>query len=325
MNQVSAHRARRRKSGQPRPWYRTGPRRQPAGRGSVVRTRVQPDRRARPGLGIGVPAAQRRLRRTGRYPPGGWDPARDPAVHRVLPPRHLYDLGARARGPAFLALLAAAGVLAVLALRRARSLAQYARLGLVLAAGVSVLAYTRSPAVAHSPLESARYLSCLPVSLPAALYPLWTFARRRRWLATGALVAVMATTLDATAALARSADRTGTAATRQAQLIQALDGAGVTRLYGGYRTCARLSYASGERVACAVVADDLRAGPDRVESLTAPVRADPRPAYALPLKSTVDSAFHGYLDRTGVPYTMSTAGGYHLYLLPHPIGVPLPG
>jgi hypothetical protein len=134
----------------------------------------------------------------------------------------------------------------------------------------------------------------------------------------------MATTLDATATLVRSADAISAAATRQGQLIQALDRAGITRLYSGYWTCARLSYATGERIACAAVADDLRAGPDRVDPLAAAVRADACPAYAFPLESTVDSAFHAYLDRAGVSYTVSTAGGYHLYLLPHRIGIPVP-
>ncbi len=66
-------------------------------------------------------------------------------------------------------------------------------------------------------------------------------------------------------------------------------------------------------------------GPGRTGWTRWPLRYEPIPARptAFPLESTVDYAFRTYLDRTGVSYTVSTAGGYHLYLLPHRIGVPL--
>src|SRR5262249_44163494 len=161
------------------------------------------------------------------------------------------------------------------------------------------------------------YLSCLPVSLPAVLWPLWRagrYARRgtprwpvRRWAAVLALVAVAATMVDATAALARSAHRVGTAPPRPAQPGAVLRRAGLTRIYSEYWTCARLSYASAERIDCAVVGDDLRAGRDRVQSLAAPVQADPHPAYAFPEESTVDRAFRRYLDGRGLAYTVTEA------------------
>jgi hypothetical protein len=243
----------------------------------------------------------------------------------------------RAWGPTFLVLMAVAGVLALIALRRrGRDVGQQARLGLLFAAGLSVLAYTRSPAAALSPLESARYLSCLPVSLPAVLWPLWRAARYaarrdlppwpvRRWLAALTLAAVAATMVDATVALARSADRVGAADTRQAQLVAALDRAGLNRVYSEYWTRARLSYASAERIDCAVVGDDLRAGLDRIPSLATPVQAAAQPAYTFPAGSTVDRTFRRYLDGRDVAYTVTEAGGYHIYRVPLGAGVPLPG
>lgn len=239
----------------------------------------------------------------------------------------------RTWGPSFLVLLAVGALVALIALRRnGRDVVQRARLGLLLAAGLSVLAYTRSPAAALSPLESARYLSCLPVSLPGVLYPLWTVIRHgaarwpaRRWAAALALAAVAATMLDATAALAGSADRIAVAASHQSQLVTTLDRAGQTHVYSEYWTCARLSYASAERIDCAAVGDDLRAGRDRVESLSDPVYADPHAVYAFPAGSTVDRAFQRYLDGRGLAYTVTDTGGYHLYQVPSGAGVPLPG
>src|SRR5579859_339196 len=217
----------------------------------------------------------------------------------------------RAWGPAFLVLLGIAALMAIVALRRyVRDVRQQARLGLLVAAGLSVLAYTRSPAAALSPLESARYLSCIPVSLPAVLWPLWQgirYASRwpaRRWLAVLALGIVAARLVDAT---------------------DALDRAGQTHVYSEYWTCARLSYASAERIDCAVVGDDLHAGRDRIEPLAAPVRADPQAVYAFPDQSTVDRAFRRYLDDRRLAYTILDAGGYHIYRVPSGAGVPLPG
>jgi hypothetical protein len=193
----------------------------------------------------------------------------------------------RACGPALLALLAAAGCLATAALLRARArptdpagrpdpARECARLALVVAAGLTVLAYLHDPAAARTPMESARYLGCLP----AALWPLWTLTARIRpaavrRLGVAALTAAVAVSLGATVALARDAGRVGAAATRQERLIRALDAAGVTRLYSEYWTCARLSYAR-ERIACAVVSDDCApagTGTGRWPARCAPSRA----------------------------------------------------
>jgi hypothetical protein len=282
----------------------------------------------------------------------------------------------QAWGPAFLLLLAVAEYLAVAALRRTSPdpTRQYARLALVVGAGLTVLAYLHDPASGHTPVESARYLSCLPVCLPAVLWPLWRLATGRATTrpeaatgpqtaarpetatgpqtaarpetATGPqtaarpetairpetaarlggllLVAVAAVSLDATVALVRDAGTIGTAATRQDQLIRALDAAGVARLYSEYWTCDRLAYATRERIACAVVSVDLRRGADRYQPLADEVRAEPRPGYAFPAGSVTDAAFVDHLRDGGIRYAVTDVAGYHLYRVPGGAGVPLP-
>jgi hypothetical protein len=83
-------------------------------------------------------------------------------------------------GVAYPVLLVVAVVLAGRALRRATHRAervrQGGRLALLAAAGLTLTAYAASSAAAHTPVESARYLSCLLVSTPALLWPLWSVA-----------------------------------------------------------------------------------------------------------------------------------------------------
>src|SRR2546429_2015693 len=87
-------------------------------------------------------------------------------------------------GVAVPVLLAVAGWLAVAALRATRDrsvrVVQAGRLALVAAGAMSLLSYAQSSAAVHHPIESSRYLSCLLISLPAVLWPLWTVARRVR-------------------------------------------------------------------------------------------------------------------------------------------------
>ena len=91
-------------------------------------------------------------------------------------------------------LLLAGAALAVLAYRRAAGTARGERggraagalrgervgpvvqLALIAGAALTLLSYVRSPLAATSPLDNARYLSVLQLSLPAVLWPLWVAA-----------------------------------------------------------------------------------------------------------------------------------------------------
>ena len=58
------------------------------------------------------------------------------------------------------------------------------QLALVAGAALTLLSYVRSPLAATSPLDNARYLSVLQLSLPAVLWPLWV-AAVACWRGTG--------------------------------------------------------------------------------------------------------------------------------------------
>ncbi|WP_345639366.1 ArnT family glycosyltransferase [Rugosimonospora acidiphila] len=246
-------------------------------------------------------------------------------------------------GPAFLLLLVLAGSQALIAVRRHRvPTRQWGRLALVTAALFSVAAYSRGSAAAISPIESARYLSCVLVSLPAALWPLWAAARqlvatRRSGSPSGAgprgltgtvlallpLVAFAALSLDAAGALVTRKDAIAAAATRQAALIRSLEATGAPHLYADYWTCNRLAYATRERIACAVLEPTMESGQDKYPPLAAIVHADPHPVYAFPARSVTDNAFVDYLRGNGIQYAVSDVAGYHVYRVPAGAGVPL--
>ncbi|WP_434971546.1 hypothetical protein [Micromonospora peucetia] len=64
------------------------------------------------------------------------------------------------------------------------------RLALVAAAVATLAVYTASSAAGRTPVESSRYLSCLLISVPALLWPLWSAARRtagRNTIGSGAI------------------------------------------------------------------------------------------------------------------------------------------
>lgn len=247
----------------------------------------------------------------------------------------------RAWAPLCLGLLGASCWLAVRALR-ARGSAdrapELARLVLALAGLVTIAAYTRSSAAGLTPIESARYLSCLPASVPAILWPLWrpvtTTARARTGPAVaGPAIAGLAVLAVLFAAMAAATVSTITVAVPRAvaadrseqHLLQTLEAEGTTRIYSEYWTCNRLIFDSGERVLCAVVGDDLRPGWDRYLPYRATLASTGRPAYVFPTGTAPDTAFRAHLRALGRPdVPAEVVGPYSIYRPDGPVGVPLP-
>jgi hypothetical protein len=256
-------------------------------------------------------------------------------------------------GVAYPVLLFAAGVLAARALWRASRVTvtgdaangdervrQAGRLALVVGAALSLLAYATSSAAGRTPVESARYLSCLLISTPAVLWPLWSAVTRpggvgrrpaaplrratlTRLAAVLPLAALVVTMAVATGALIRQAPALGREAENRQELVSALDRLGVTRFYSEYWTCNNITFLTRERLVCAVIRDDLRAGWDRYPPHRDLVRRADRPAYVLPAGTALSDSVAGYLRRAGPPVTVTTAAGYDIYLPSGPVGLPL--
>ncbi|MEV6693995.1 hypothetical protein AB0M35_21240 [Micromonospora sp. NPDC051196] len=203
-------------------------------------------------------------------------------------------------------------------------------LALVGAAVATMAAYTVSSAAGRTPVESARYLSCLLISVPVLLWPLWTAARRRRLptdvapdlrlagrraatAQVAAVVVLTATLGTATVATAGTVSRISAVHAderRHTALVAALRERGVRHVYGTYWTCNRLTFASAEDVVCAVVDDNLRPGHDRYRPYREAVRAAAAPAWVAPAGSPLAAR----LDQRPGSLDLLTVEGWHVYL-----------
>ncbi|MET7946264.1 hypothetical protein [Micromonospora sp. NPDC005324] len=237
-------------------------------------------------------------------------------------------------------LLLAGAALAVLAYRRAAGAPPEERAGalrgervgpvvqlaLVAGAALTVLSYVRSPLAATSPLDNARYLSVLQLSLPAVLWPLWVAAltawrgtssvlgRFAGALSAAVLTALTVTTLVITVLFAA----TGTAASRTEErkareLAAALRADGPHEVYGDYWTCNRLIFNTEESVVCGVLDGDLSPGQNRYRPYWRQVGRAERPGYVVEADSPMDRRLRRLLADRADAAPVREVGGYRVY------------
>ncbi|MEU5673246.1 hypothetical protein ABZ749_23365, partial [Micromonospora sp. NPDC047753] len=205
-----------------------------------------------------------------------------------------------------------------------------ARLALVLAAVATLGAYTVSSSAGLTPVESSRYLSCLLISLPALLWPVWTVARHGlRRAATGrrgvgstlarsvavvVLAATLGTAAHATWRAAETVPATRAAEARHTDLVSTLRQLGVRHVRAGYWTCNRLTFASAEQVVCAVVDDTLRPGFDRYPAYRREVDSAAAPAWVAPTGSPLAEVLDERQRVTPGTLDLVTIEGWRIYL-----------
>jgi hypothetical protein len=241
-------------------------------------------------------------------------------------------------GVLYLPLLLLAAVLAGYGLRRsgaeragtasdsdrpARRIRYGGHLALAAAGALSVVAYSRSPSAAATPIESSRYLAMLQISTPAVLWPLWLAARRLRsgdkrgWLPGAGGVAVLAgltaAMVGGSATLLARAGEISDQERQQRVLAGAVRRAGITHTYAEYWTCNRLTFLTREQVVCAAVGDDLRQSQDRYLPYVVAVHRADRPAFVLPVGARSDLALQGYLRQHGITAKVTEVVGYRIY------------
>ncbi|MFF0467945.1 hypothetical protein ACFYPX_11050 [Micromonospora zamorensis] len=229
-------------------------------------------------------------------------------------------------------LLVVGAVLAVLAYRRAAAAPRGERVGpvvqlaLVAGAALTVLSYVRSPLAATSPLDNARYLSVLQLSLPAVLWPLWVAAvacwrgtvgalgRLTGALSTAVLAALTATTVVITvlfAATDTDASRTEERGARE--LAAALRADGPHEVYGDYWTCNRLIFNTDETVVCGVLDGELSPGQNRYRPYWRQVGRAERPGYVVEVDSPMDLRLRRLLADRADTALVREVGGYRVY------------
>ncbi|MEU6074120.1 hypothetical protein [Micromonospora sp. NPDC047074] len=229
-------------------------------------------------------------------------------------------------------LLAVAAALAVVAYRRAAGADRGARVGpvvhlaLVGGAALTLLSYVRSPLAATSPLDNARYLSVLQLSLPAVLWPLWVAAvacwrgtvgvlgRLAGALSTAVLAALAATTLVVTVLFAATGTEASRVEERQArELADTLRAGGPREVYGDYWTCNRLIFNTGEEVVCAVLDGDLTPGQNRYRAYWRQVGRAARPGYVVRVDSAAERRLRRLLGERADAEPVTEVGGYRVY------------
>ncbi|WP_091350119.1 hypothetical protein [Micromonospora rhizosphaerae] len=191
------------------------------------------------------------------------------------------------------------------------------RLALVLAAAAVLGAYTVSSAAGRTPMESARYLSCLAIATPALLWPLWAAARRRsaaRIVAVAVLAALLGTAAVATHGAVGTVPATHAEAARHRALVDTLRQLAVRQVRGGYWTCNRLTFASGEDVVCAVVDDELRPGHDRYPAYRRAVERAAAPAWVAPAGSPLAARLDHRLGPKPGDLKLVTIDGWRIYV-----------
>jgi hypothetical protein len=215
-------------------------------------------------------------------------------------------------GPVYVALLV---ISAVLAWRLPRTPERSMRLVLTFGALLTIVSYARNSSAGDSPIESARYLSCLLVSTPAWLEPIWRFAgasARPAWqrlLAAAPLAGAAAMAVFATVALAAHAHVYTAATADQKALLAELQRANITRLYADYWTCDWISYQTAEKRICAVLGDDMGKGLNRYEPYWDQVARSSNVAYLALVGSPLEASLAAASGQTPV-----RAANYDIYL-----------
>ncbi|MFY1637586.1 hypothetical protein ACN27F_30665 [Solwaraspora sp. WMMB335] len=224
-------------------------------------------------------------------------------------------------GLAFPLLLLVAAIAALASIRHqvgSQKFRSVAHLGLLLSAVLTVLAYVRSSAAADTPVESARYLSCLLISMPAVLWPLWQSPQRRTvfwWMVSATvLTATAASAFVATVGVAMIAPDMKDLARQRDNMTARLDQLGVTHVYSEYWTCNNITFATNERIACAVIDEgDLTPGLNRYLPYLEAVQDSNDPAYVLPVDSPANPLVIQLLSTSQSVPTVVNVPGYHIY------------
>ncbi len=132
--------------------------------------------------------------------------------------------------------------------------------------------------------------------------------------ALAVLAGVLGTGAAATVEVIRAAPAVHAEADRHRSLVDTLGALGVRHVRGGYWTCNRLTYATGENVLCAVVEDDLRPGFDRLPAYRREVAADPDAAWVALAGSPLAARLDARLGPEAGALDVVTVAGWRIYL-----------
>lgn len=174
---------------------------------------------------------------------------------------------------------------------------ELARLSVLGAAGMTVVLYCLSPAPAHGPTDTVRYLTGTWIALPEVLFPLAaagsvfglhsSAARAVRIVGLGIVgVALAAGTFGIFGGQGYASWINGQLRQTEAILLRSH----VSHVYTDYWTCDWLAFETRERITCAVLDGRLYPSLDRYPPYRAAVRGDPAAWYVFRAGTDADRA-----------------------------------
>lgn len=168
---------------------------------------------------------------------------------------------------------------------------QAARLGLLVAAMISLALFALNVSSIYTPLLSSRYILFIWIATPALLYPLWQGSGAMRASAGRAsnlaipgskwliLLGIMLLLLWGTVKTFQLVPGTQATLAQQEALVSSLERIGVVHIYSDYWTCDRVIFQSQERIICDTLDNNLNQGFVRYPPDAAAVQSDPKASY----------------------------------------------
>jgi hypothetical protein len=210
-------------------------------------------------------------------------------------------------------------------------LLQVARSMLLIGAALAFTLYVLSPSSAFQPLGTTRYLTCLLLSIPAVLWPLWSgmliplvhgISSKWRMFASLACSIVISlflitTFVRGTIDVLTDISTVQKAYTQQEDLIHELLRLGARRIYSDYDTCYPLIFQSHEQIICSdlkMQGQQLQPGLNRYRPYLNMVRSIPHPAYIYRLNSPEITILDQGRHRLDKHYQRLIYNGYVIYL-----------
>lgn len=198
----------------------------------------------------------------------------------------------------------------------------YAQLMLVGSVLLVLIAYIASSPSGLEPRFSARYLSSVPIALPAVLWPIWHAGTNKRTLLAYSVKALKVILLSVllfsfVAGWVQVFDLIPSAQVaeqQEADLIHTLLNRGIIHIYTDYQTCDRIAFESREQIMCSVVDEQLQPGNNRYAPYISIVKADPRASWVFLVGSPQAHFFEQHMQQPGQTNPSFTRDGYVIYL-----------
>ncbi|HVB73263.1 MAG TPA: hypothetical protein VNE38_06865 [Ktedonobacteraceae bacterium] len=203
----------------------------------------------------------------------------------------------------------------------------YARLGLLVAAALSLLLFAASISSTLYPFLSSRYIIFVWIATPALIYPLWlgasaaNTANKRGKISTFfnvyakriVLVGIVLLFLVGTIKAFQEIPATQDLNAQQEDFVDNLVHIGAMHIYSDYWTCERVEFQSAGQITCFTVDNYLNTGFERYPPNKVIVTSDPKSSYAFQVGSPQAIAIAQRVAHSSKPYRRYVFDGYVVY------------